>query len=442
MTYDLRSIRPLPKESLRGIVPADVSVQKLPELAWVDPRDIHVEASYQRAVGDKGSRLIRKIVAGFSWARFKPPACIRHPESGTLLCIDGQHTATAAASHPGIDKIPVMIVEASSFGERADAFVGHNRDRVALTAMAIYRAELAGGDATAGIIERACKASGANILLHSVNLRERQPVGSTIAIGTIRIVAQRRGEAGLTAVLRLLVGAGRGPIKAGEISAVDRILAQYPAMADKLLEIVKSRTTEQWAAVAAMEQSTNSQRGTRVGEVLATLWCRELGVPLQAEPKANPAPKPAPRAAPPRPPAPPVARPAAPPRPEPRLEPPQRAQQAPTAPQDAAKSVQYNGIAFTVGHDCLGVRFRGKAITINRKPDAQAVLALARVMPAMLDFSRVERAAYGKVDGDTPGLRSVLVERVNAVLRQVGLEIKTIPKMGHTLYDLGPGQRE
>src|SRR5206468_3742977 len=106
----LRSIRALPAESLRGITAA-AGIGEPPVFELVDPRDLFVEDSYQRDVGANGIKLVRKIYAGFDWSRFKPPVCVRIPEwDGVLVCIDGQHTAIAAASHPEVLKIPVMIV--------------------------------------------------------------------------------------------------------------------------------------------------------------------------------------------------------------------------------------------------------------------------------------------------------------------------------------------
>ena len=142
MTKGLRSIRSLPRESLR-VVPAVVG-KRLPKFENVDPKTLYVEDSYQRAIMERGTALIRKIIAEFSWSRFKPPICVRLADSGNILvCIDGQHTATATASHGGIEKIPVMIVDAADVPARAAAFVGHNKDRIALTTVMIHAAELA-----------------------------------------------------------------------------------------------------------------------------------------------------------------------------------------------------------------------------------------------------------------------------------------------------------
>jgi len=71
-------------------------------------------------------------VAGWDWAKFKAPVAVM-TDAGLEL-IDGQHTAIAAATHPEIATIPVMIVDVDKRAERAAAFIGHNRDRVAVDA--------------------------------------------------------------------------------------------------------------------------------------------------------------------------------------------------------------------------------------------------------------------------------------------------------------------
>src|ERR1043165_4013715 len=157
----LRSIVPLSKESLRNVTPAEV-VGKPPRFEWVDPKTLFVEEGYQREVTENGITLVRNIVGRFSWAKFKPPVCVQLPEwDNILVCIDGQHTAISAASHPGISEIPVMIVDGADAQERAASFVGHNRDRIALTAMAIFHAEVAAGDPTAIGVADACAEAGA-----------------------------------------------------------------------------------------------------------------------------------------------------------------------------------------------------------------------------------------------------------------------------------------
>ncbi len=449
MTDGLRSIRPLGPESLRGVEPAAVG-NRLPKFEWVNPRTLYVEEAYQRGIGEAGTGLIRKIYGGFDWSRYKTPICVRLPDSGNVLvCIDGQHTATACASHPGIDKIPVMVVPADQVDLRAAAFVGHNRDRVALTAQAIYHAELAAGDEVACAVDRACHAAGANIPRKAFSSADKVPIGTTMSIGTIKAIARRQGEEFLTRVLRLLVGAGRPLIKSDEIAAAAIVMKFVdPDVDDRLRAIVAGQTADEWAVDG---RSRGIESGESVAAEIAKAWLRGLHVkadvptvkntygaarkiiatiaPNKPGFKAKPKPvlqqKP-PAVLQPKLKAEPIRQPAA----------GQATRPAPPAPKaDDAHTVRRNGVEFDL--QTYELKHRGKSVRVPRDDSAALVAALVRVMPSMLDFSRLAKMIGATGVDATAQVRNV-VEDVNPVLRRARLEIKTIPKMGHTLYDLGP----
>lgn len=425
----LRSIRPLAPESLRGVTPAKVEV-RLPKFEIVDPRSLYVEETYQRGIYENGVALIRRIVGGFNWTFFKPPVCCRLPESGNVLvCVDGQHTATACASHPDIPKIPVMVVTAADVRLRAAAFVGHNRERINLTPMAIYRAELAAGDEIAAIIDRACKAAGAIVLAKPVNLRNKQPVGSTIALGTMKAIAKRSGQGLLTRTLRLLVAAGRGPIKADEIAAAAKILAAHDGIDGRLRDVIASKSTEAWAAIGAVAAA---KTGIKLPDEVCAAWCRALdlrigGSAKQIEPPSPPAPA--------RPPAPapkPVAAPAPPPPPPP--SPPAPKPDVPLLLDGASESEAIiGGIYF----DLRGRTIKHRGKTSIRLPDeAVRMLALlAKVRPAIIPPDRLAPRAFGRAIADWDIRLTSLIDATNSALRRIDLELRTVP-MGHLLVDL------
>ncbi|MFC6049665.1 hypothetical protein ACFPYM_17710, partial [Methylobacterium hispanicum] len=155
----LRRIKPLNVASTDcGFVDTPMPVFEL-----VDPRDLWVDERYQRGLSERSFSLIRRILRIFDWRRFKPPVVTRTPE-GHLHVIDGQHTAISAASHPKVLRIPVMVVEAADMASRAQAFIGHNKDRVAVTPMQIFHASLAAGDQEAAVVARTVAKAGARIL--------------------------------------------------------------------------------------------------------------------------------------------------------------------------------------------------------------------------------------------------------------------------------------
>lgn len=437
MTEGLRSITALPRESLRGIKPGNVA-KIVPEFLWIDPRTLFVEETYQREIGENGIALIRRIYETFDWARFKTPICVRRDDlDGILVCIDGQHTAIASATHPDIATIPVMVVQAQTTAARAAAFVGHNRDRVALTAQMIYRGELACGDPEAVAVDQACQEAGAKVLDKAINLRDRQPVGSTIAIGTMKVIARRLGQPLLVSTLKTLVAAGRGPIKAGEIQAAATILASRPDVADRLVATIKSKSAESWAALAATRAA---ETGEKLGSAISAAWCRDLDIRLNRKIKAEikkepPAKKPEPRfdpavhkqaaqaalQAP-------VVRQPAPALPKPPPTPPA----APAAPAPAQKLVR-NGIEIDLDRGIL--THRRKSVHLSQEA-TRLVAALAAVMPALLDGGRLASNVFGSQHG-IERLRN-MIPTINPILQGVRLEIRSVKNIGINLYDLGP----
>lgn len=217
----LRKIEPL---SLRGLSPRDPG--PLPQLAWVDPHQLLVDESYQRGLSEAGRKLIRKIVNEFDWARFKPPAVVETDDG--YCVIDGQHSAVAAVTHPGVELVPVLLHAERNQGEQAGAFISHNRDRLRVTDTQLHASAVVAGDPAALAVDRACRAAGVRVLRAPPGTGGYQP-GDCVAVGTLGQLVRRRGEEGATALLRLL--ATRAPVTANEIRALD-ILKHDPDFRD------------------------------------------------------------------------------------------------------------------------------------------------------------------------------------------------------------------
>ena len=212
----LRAVQPL---DLPNLVAAEIGAAARPAFVEVDPRQLWVDEAYQRDLSDKSRRLIKKIVANWSWAQFKPPVVVR--VDGVLHLIDGQHTAIAAVTHGGIVRLPVMLVEAAEIGDRARAFVGHNRDRVAVTPQQTFFAELAAGDETALTIAQVCDRACIKILKFPPS-RGAFETGETVAVGAIRTLIDRRGPVRARKVLQAL--ALCAPVGASWIKAAEALL--------------------------------------------------------------------------------------------------------------------------------------------------------------------------------------------------------------------------
>ncbi|MDB5584867.1 MAG: hypothetical protein JWR80_10043 [Bradyrhizobium sp.] len=229
--HKLRRIEPIPK--IEGMSRASDLGQR-PELRWVDPTSLLVDEGYQRDLGKRSYSLIRGMMQGFAWRKMKPPIVVEVGDG--LHCVDGQHTAIAAASI-GVPEIPVFVVGAASLGERADSFVAHNKDRIVMQPLDIYRARIAAGDPDAVDCANVCQRAG-------VRIRQIQPggkilVGDTGAVGTIQRLVRRRGVQTSRNILQAFVTGGRGPITPAEIDA-----------AEALMVVVRPDTTmEQFARV-------------------------------------------------------------------------------------------------------------------------------------------------------------------------------------------------
>ncbi|HEY0920611.1 hypothetical protein [Devosia sp.] len=268
---DLRPIQPLPIADLTP-QPAEAMGAR-PVIEWVRPEELYVEAKYQREIGARSMRLIRSMVEGWSWSKFKLPACSLL-EDGRRVVIDGQHTAIGAACHPLIDQIPVLVTRTGSIGERAEAFVGHNRNRIAITALQIHRAGVAAGDELANAVEDACRLAGVTVLQVTRPRGEWRP-GETIAIQAITSAVSHKGRSGGARILKILVRARQMPITALLVKATFQILYQ-PEWAWKddsaLADIIASKTADQWEQHAAERRAV----GQPTQRALAVEWYRLL----------------------------------------------------------------------------------------------------------------------------------------------------------------------
>jgi hypothetical protein len=233
--HKLRPVEPLPH--LDAVVGKPRDLGKRPELRWVKPTSLLVDENYQRDLGKRSYSLIRGMMQNFAWRKMKPPIVVE--VSGGLHCVDGQHTAIAAASL-GVPEIPVFIVGGETLSERADSFVAHNRDRIVMAPLDVYRAKIAAGDPDALDCAKVCRLAG-------VRIRQIQPagkhlVGDTGAVGTIQRLVKRRGVAKSRDLLSAFVLAGRGPITPAEIDAAEALMTvSRPAVtAEQLAKVVKA----------------------------------------------------------------------------------------------------------------------------------------------------------------------------------------------------------
>jgi ParB-like nuclease domain len=268
----LRPVKPIP---LVGVELAEIK-SKPPVFEWVDPKLLQVEASYQRNLSAKSITLIRRIAAAFDWAHLKPPVCARASD-GKLFCIDGQHSAIAAASR-GVEEIPVMVVEAADVRRRAKAFVSHNTDRLNITPLQMFASRLAAEDPGALAAQRAAKAAGVTIL-RSQPANGHWSLGETMACGAVERLVAKYGEERGTRALKTLIAAKRAPVAAHEILAVSAVLFDpkfgWRHSTFDLVTVIRSKSIDGWhrPVVARMKTAAGGNR-TAVWKGVAEAWVR------------------------------------------------------------------------------------------------------------------------------------------------------------------------
>ena len=192
-----------------------------PTVRLVDPTALKVDEDYQRNLSDRSVSLIRKIVATWDWRSFKPPIVME--VEGDLHIIDGQHTAIAAASHPGVAQIPVVVAPAGAGEDRAMAFVRHNRDRLQVTATQLHHSLVAAGDEDAMTVQQVCDRAGVRILRHPPSYARFAP-GDTMAVQALAALVGRRYAKGAREVLQVCAESKIAPITSNAIKAVEELL--------------------------------------------------------------------------------------------------------------------------------------------------------------------------------------------------------------------------
>lgn len=282
--------RPVAALALDGAVPGAPPTAR-PELTWIAPAELLIDEAYQRDLSSNSLKLIRRIVEGWDWRRFKPPVVAWTDEG--LEVIDGQHSAIAAATHPAIDTIPVVVVEAVARVDRAQAFIGHNRDRVAITAAQMHVAAVAAGDPDALEVERVCADAGVTILRLPPARAVYEP-RTTIAMAAVKALVQAEAESDAAFVLRTLADAGHAPITAAQIRAVQHLITspEFEGLDREAL----ARAIQETPAKAA-EKDAKEHAATHCVPLwrgLAAVWFRAMKKrPRKAEPPIEAAPEPA-----------------------------------------------------------------------------------------------------------------------------------------------------
>lgn len=267
-----------PDAPIEAIVPLrmpDVTpavVPETPQLKWLPMSALRINRAYQRSLSRASVRLIRKMVANFDWARLKALSVI-DMGGGLYEVLDGQHTAIAAASHGGIEKLPCLVVASRDTEAAAAAFVDLNTQRVQLTGMQIFFAQVAAGDELATDVARGVRLGGGTIVA-TQSAAGTWREGETMAVAAFRKLAQQGGVAYVRRVASVAVRARLAPISRDFVVACGALMwGQHAGKVsdERIIDLVRITGIVKLMNKARIEQEHGGTLGAALARVLVRL---------------------------------------------------------------------------------------------------------------------------------------------------------------------------
>jgi hypothetical protein len=262
----LRGIDPKPFIEKTGAVKHPSAATK-PQLRWIGIDLLRIDATYQRAILDRGAKNVIKIAREFDWLKFTP-VIVAESDRGIYFIIDGQHRTTAAAIC-GVKDVPCAIVKASR-AQQAGAFAAINGNITVLSRMQIHAASIAAGDPKAVAVAEACALAGVTILAYPKAPRDIAK-GDTNAVAAIYRCLDLYGRDTLVRALRCLTQTRDGNIgfvRAAIITALCSVLESEPAWGDPPKRLLRAIETFDFPA-AFDHASAEARRGTGYSVVVS-----------------------------------------------------------------------------------------------------------------------------------------------------------------------------
>lgn len=227
----MNDVRPLQAIAVNAAAPMP---GQDPKLRWLPLARMVIDGRYQRSIEKAGQNNIQSIAQNFKWSRFAPVIVTPLAGKGELYAlIDGQHRATAALSI-GISDVPAYIVEATP-EEAARIFSAVNGQVTRMSAMQVFKAALAGGEAWAIEIRDCCHEARVTPLFNNVPRLKQKPF-QTMSVSAMRRIAMRHGPRVLASTLKVLC-ASKGADTPGflserKINAYSSMIAARPGWVD------------------------------------------------------------------------------------------------------------------------------------------------------------------------------------------------------------------
>ena len=186
----------------------------IPDMDWIELDKLSVDSSYQRdTLSRRSIQNIIKIRDNFSFCKCSPLTVVNLGNDHFSI-IDGQHRFEAAKQLGDINSLPCWIIPQTPNNKQADAFIDINKNRVSITAYAVYKAEVVAGEIKALMVDDFCRKNNITIPKNSV-------IGSapnvTNALQTIKLLLKQGKEENLAYAIKILRTAF--PFKPGQLQS-------------------------------------------------------------------------------------------------------------------------------------------------------------------------------------------------------------------------------
>jgi RNA polymerase sigma-70 factor (ECF subfamily) len=277
-----------------------------PILGEVLISNLRINEKYQRTLSSKNSqKQIEKIVGNFNWSAFGAIQITpKMDEPGVYWVIDGQHRVEIC-KRLEITSVPAIISESLTEADQAKLFVRANKERVALTKLALFHAAVAANDPEALMISRICKNTGLIIPRHQ-NVTGREKPGETVALATIRMMAHKYGEETTTKICAIAsdaYGDVPGAIRAGLLKGISIIWINKahlrPKLAEDLTAILRSYDEKVLRSLVLKERAKMVSeavayqliiaRSLQSGKIIKKIeGMEEMTIPIKATISSNP----------------------------------------------------------------------------------------------------------------------------------------------------------
>lgn len=166
-------------EGGRFMLEPSTDIGEKPTFGWFDKSRCYIPKFQRRLNQDHVNSLIKT----FHWSLVQPFTVGPEDERGFPL-VNGQHEWSATLAFPQITDVPLWIVSESEYHRLVTIFIGMNKHRLTITPLAIYSAQLEGGDENAKWVDSVLAEAG--ISFPKASFGGDLPPLTTSALGTIK----------------------------------------------------------------------------------------------------------------------------------------------------------------------------------------------------------------------------------------------------------------